>query len=186
MHQLFANACPESWAVGLAERNRSVRLHFFTVPALDSRAAADELNQFLASNRVVAVERELVAMASHSYWAICVTVAMGPGPLPDALKAAVRRIGDGAAGRIDYKQVLSDADFAVFSELRKWRKTVAERDGIPLYSVFTNEQLAEIVRRRPDTLMALSGIEGIGPARLERYGPDVLSHLASASGASNA
>ncbi|QLH37826.1 MAG: HRDC domain-containing protein [Defluviicoccus sp.] len=46
---------------------------------------------------------------------------------------------------------------------------------MPIYAVFTNEQLAEIARRRVDTLTALGAIDGIGPARLERYGAAVLS-----------
>lgn len=157
-------------------------LHFFAIPALDPRPAQDELNCFCASQRLVAVERQFVADGANSFWAVCVTVAEGAGPLPDALKAPERRSGarsgpGEAGGRIDYKAVLSEADFAVYAELRAWRKTAAEREGVPIYAVFTNEQLAEIVRRGVDTLAALAEIEGIGPARLERYGEALLARL---------
>jgi superfamily II DNA helicase RecQ len=158
-------------------------LHFFSIPALDPQPAQDDLNRFCAGRRVVAVERQFVAAGTNSFWAVCVTVAEGAGPLPDALKAPERRsgarsgAGGEAGGRIDYKAVLSEADFAVYAELRAWRKTAAEREGVPVYAVFTNEQLAEIVRRGVDTLAALAEIEGIGPARLERYGEAVLTRL---------
>lgn len=80
-----------------------------------------------------------------------------------------------------YKAVLSDADFALYAELRAWRKGIAEREGVPVYAVFSNEQLAEIVRRRVDTLAAVGAIEGIGAARLERYGEALLERLPSAA-----
>lgn len=158
-------------------------MYFFAIPAQHPQPAQDELNRFCAGQRVVAIEREFVAAGLDSYWALCVTVASGAGPLPDALKAPERRSGPpqaeaGAApARVDYKQVLSEQDFAVYADLRAWRKTAAEQEGVPVYAVFTNEQLAEIVRRRVDSLAALGEIEGIGPARLERYGAAVLARL---------
>jgi len=54
---------------------------------------------------------------------------------------------------------------------------VAQAEGVPLYAVFTNEQLAAIVQQRVESLAALGEIEGIGPARLERYGAGVLERL---------
>jgi hypothetical protein len=120
-------------------------LHFFSVPALDSQRAQDELNRFCAAHRVVTLQREFVTMGANSYWAICVTVASGEGTLPDSLKAPERRAG---TGRIDYKQVLSEEEFLGFARLRNWRKATADGDGVPVYTVFTNEQLVEIARRQ--------------------------------------
>jgi superfamily II DNA helicase RecQ len=154
--------------------------HFFAIAALAPQPAQDELNRFCAGHRVVAVERQFVTDGVNSYWAICVTVAEGPGPLPDAAKAPERRTtlraGEGGS-RVDYKAVLSEADFAVYADLRNWRKTVSQREGVPVYAVFTNDQLAEIVRRGVNSLAGLGEIEGVGPARLERYGEAVLGHL---------
>ncbi len=66
--------------------------------------------------------------------------------------------------------MLSERDFAQFAELRNLRKALAEREGLPAYALFTNEQLAEMVRRRVDSVAAMGKIEGVGPARLEKYG----------------
>ena len=161
----------------------TMTVHFFTIPALASQPAQDEFNHFCSMRRVVAVDRQFVADGRDSYWALCATVAPGSGLLPDALKAPERRSGVGKEGvasssvRIDYKEVLSEGDFAQYAELRLWRKSAAEREGVPVYAVFTNEQLAEIVRRRVGTLAALGEIDGIGPSRLERYGEAVLAWL---------
>jgi superfamily II DNA helicase RecQ len=152
-----------------------VSLHFFAIPALEPTCAQDELNRFCAAHRVVSVERQFVAAGRESFWALCVTVAPGPGTLPAALKAPESRAD--ARAKIDYKEVLNEADFARFADLRVWRKATAEREGVPVYAVFSNEQLAEIVRLRVDTAAALATIEGIGPARVERYGAEVLERL---------
>ncbi len=74
------------------------------------------------------------------------------------------------SGKIDYKEVLSDDDFTLYSRLRELRKTTAERDGIPPYNVFTNEQLAAIVQRRISSKSALMDVEGIGQTRADKYG----------------
>lgn len=49
-----------------------MKLHFITVPIHGSDAAEEELNRFLASHRVLAVDRQLVTDGPRSAWAICV------------------------------------------------------------------------------------------------------------------
>jgi superfamily II DNA helicase RecQ len=145
---------------------------FFVIPALDSAAAEAELNQVLAASRVLGIERQFVANGEASFWALCVSLAAGPGALPAALKAE-----QGNGRRIDYREVLNEADFAVFSQLRLLRKSIAEAEGMAPYTVFTNEQLAQMVRRRVGTLEAFGQIEGVGSARLERYAGRFLALL---------
>jgi superfamily II DNA helicase RecQ len=145
---------------------------FFAIPAFNPAFAEAELNQLLAASRVLNVERHFVADGEASFWAICVSLAPGPGTLPDGLKA-----DQGSGRRIDYREVLNEADFAVFAELRSLRKTIADAEGVAQYAVFTNEQLANMVRGRVSTLEALGKIEGIGPARLERYAARFLALL---------
>jgi ATP-dependent DNA helicase UvrD/PcrA len=65
-----------------------------------------------------------------------------------------------------------------FGALREWRLERAKADEVPAYVVFHNATLAEIAERQPRTLAELAGIAGVGPAKLERYGEDVLAALA--------
>ena len=76
----------------------------------------------------------------------------------------------GGKGRIDYKEVLSEADFTVFAKLRELRKTFAEKEAVPAYSIFTNEQLAAMVTEKPSSLAELGKINGLGEARVKKYG----------------
>ncbi|MGH3093312.1 MAG: ATP-dependent helicase [Gaiellaceae bacterium] len=71
-------------------------------------------------------------------------------------------------------------DDPVFKALKTWRRERAKEDGIPAFVVFHDKTLEEIARRRPGDLAALGAVSGVGPAKLERYGGDVLDTLAGA------
>jgi DNA helicase-2/ATP-dependent DNA helicase PcrA len=64
--------------------------------------------------------------------------------------------------------------------LKQWRLKRAKLDDIPAYVVFHNTTLAEIAERRPQTINELASVPGVGPAKLERYGEEVLAALAAA------
>ena len=85
------------------------------------------------------------------------------------------------ARKVDYKELLTPEQFAVFARLRDLRKELATRDAVPVYNVFTNEQLAEIVKRDCATLAQMQEIAGIGEARVGKYGEIFLSSLAAAT-----
>lgn len=91
---------------------------------------------------------------------------------------AARRVG-----KVDYKEVLNADDFAVFARLRELRKQLAERDGVPPYAVFTNEQLAAIVQGRVASAAALKAIDGVGDARVKKHAAPVLAIMTGANGA---
>jgi DNA helicase-2/ATP-dependent DNA helicase PcrA len=65
----------------------------------------------------------------------------------------------------------------LFDALKTWRKERAGKDSVPAYVVFHDAVLVDIVKRRPAKLRDLATIPGIGSAKLERYGPDVLTVL---------
>jgi DNA helicase-2/ATP-dependent DNA helicase PcrA len=59
--------------------------------------------------------------------------------------------------------------------LREWRAERAKADNVPAYVVFHDAVLQAIAAARPATLGELGRISGVGPAKLDRYGPDVLA-----------
>jgi DNA helicase-2/ATP-dependent DNA helicase PcrA len=62
--------------------------------------------------------------------------------------------------------------------LRDWRLERAKADNVPPYVVFHDSVLHAIADARPSSLGELSQIAGVGPAKLERYGVDVLALIA--------
>jgi superfamily II DNA helicase RecQ len=150
-----------------------MRVKFFAVPALDPGGAEAAVNAFVTQHRVTSMDRQLVSEGSGSFWALCVTYVDGA---PGAASSAKR-------GKVDYREVLSPEDFEVYAELRRLRKELAERDGVPLYAIFTNEQMAAMVRQRLRTRQELGALAGVGPSKTAKYGPAFLERLAAAQAA---
>ena len=65
-------------------------------------------------------------------------------------------------------------------KLREWRLGRARADGVPPYVVFHDSVLLAIAEARPESLGELSQLHGVGPAKLDRYGADLLGVLAAA------
>lgn len=145
-----------------------MQIRVFAVPAIGS-TGDDDLNGFLRVHRIVSVDRQFVGDGPNSYWSVCVTYIDGAAPPPSASRK-----------RIDYRDVLNEEDFAIFAKLRTLRKQLAEREGVPPYALFTNEQLAEFVRNKVDSKQVLSEINGVGEARVAKYGDIFLAALREA------
>jgi ATP-dependent DNA helicase RecQ len=73
-----------------------------------------------------------------------------------------------------YKDLLSENDWPLFKRLREWRGETSKAEGIPPYIICNNIQLAKIAVTRPNSLNELQEIEGIGNAKREKYGTDIL------------
>jgi len=73
------------------------------------------------------------------------------------------------------------ADDPLLASLKRWRLERSKEEGKPAYVVFHDATLAEIAARRPASLAELGGVAGVGPAKLERYGEDVLAAVAAAA-----
>jgi ATP-dependent DNA helicase RecQ len=74
------------------------------------------------------------------------------------------------------------ADTPTAAALRTWRARRARHDGVPAYVVCSDATLHEIAASRPTSRPELAGVRGIGPAKLERYGDDILAVVAGAAG----
>lgn len=150
-----------------------MQIAVFLVPLATSAPDVDDLNRFLRSHRVLTVDRHFVEAPHGPAWAFCVEyLEMGHEPADGARRAK----------RIDYREVLPEAEFAVFSRLRALRKEIAERDGVPAYLVFTNEQLSAMVTGHMVSGADLRAIAGVGDERVAKYGERFLAILAGAFG----
>jgi len=69
-------------------------------------------------------------------------------------------------------------DEAALADLRAWRSARARDEGVPAYVVAPDALLAGLVEERPESVAALRRVKGMGPARLDRYGDEILAILA--------
>lgn len=145
-------------------------LRFFVVPVTNSDASELELNGFITSHKVVAIERKLIDLGVNSFWAICVDY-LSHGSGDGISKSNLTR------SRVDYKAILPPDEFAVYSQLRDMRKELAQSEAVPVYTLFTNEQLAQMVQRRCRSVSDLTQIEGIGESKIDKYAERMLPLL---------
>jgi ATP-dependent DNA helicase RecQ len=94
------------------------------------------------------------------------------GRIRKTKQAKVKSVGT-AAG----ESPLSAQDGQLFESLRAWRAATAKERGVPAYVIFHDSTLRALASERPASLTALSGIPGIGQAKLESYGKQVLEVL---------
>ena len=69
-----------------------------------------------------------------------------------------------------------DLDPELLKALRAWRLELAADK--PAYTVFSNATMDELAATRPKTTDELLAISGIGPAKVERFGAELLAFLA--------
>ena len=144
----------------------------FTFSLTAGSVEMETLNRFLRSHRVLHVERRLIELGAQSVWTFCVEYLETPesgGPISSKPSRE----------SVDYRAVLPPAEFAVFSRLRVLRKELADREAIPPYAVFTNEQLAQMVKIPSPSLTSLQSIAGVGEAKVSKFGAALLGVLSS-------
>ena len=81
----------------------------------------------------------------------------------------------GVAGRL--APGVGSADAGLVERLRDWRLEQARAQGVPAYVVFNDRTLEALASLRPSTTEALLAVPGIGPAKLEAYGEDLIELL---------
>ena len=63
---------------------------------------------------------------------------------------------------------------ALAARIREWRASEAKRLRVPAYVVLHDRSLAALALARPRNPKELLGIDGIGPAKVERFGEELL------------
>ena len=71
-----------------------------------------------------------------------------------------------------------DGDAAtLFERLKAWRRLRADADGVPAYVICHDATLAAIAEARPSSGDELMHVNGMGPAKLQRYGVQILAEV---------
>lgn len=139
-------------------------IKIYTIPVEVPDVMNEEMNKFLRSHNVLSVNHYIVQQESGSYWTFCVKYMNDNLPQSFSSKE-----------KVDYRTVLSEVDFEKFSKLRECRKAIAKEEAIPAYAVFTDSELAELVKLEVLDLASLKKISGIGTGKSERYGQRIIN-----------
>lgn len=144
-----------------------MQYRIFTVPIAGGENETEELNRFLRANKTVKVDKELVSCGDSVCWTFCVQYLIPPLSSP---------IGE-KKDKIDYKTVLEENQFRIFSLLRKCRKSIAEEDAVPAFAVFLDSELAEMSKLDEINEKTMSSINGVGKQRVEKYAQRIIDKL---------
>jgi len=66
-------------------------------------------------------------------------------------------------------------DQKLLLQLKKWRKTTAQKEGVELFRVLPNKTIESIARAKPKNKEELIEIKGIKEKKFRKYGEDILS-----------
>ncbi|WP_291529433.1 HRDC domain-containing protein [Bacteroides sp. UBA939] len=145
-----------------------MQIRIFNIPLTDTGENLAEMNRFLAGCKVLEVEQRFFQNEKGGGWSFCIRY------IDSGTNNTIGQGSGGSKGKVDYKNVLSESEFAVFSRLREIRKALAHEDGIPAYAVFIDEELAGMARLPKLTESAVAAIPGIGEKKMAKYGKTMI------------
>ncbi len=134
-----------------------MQVKLFTIPVNSVEDYNYELNKFLATNKIVEIEKHLIQNGTHYSWCFYITYTHGDTKLPFS------------EPKVDYKKVLPPPAFNIFETLREIRAKIAKLDDISAFIVFSNKELAKISELPEITLEGIKSIKGIGNNKIENY-----------------
>ena len=110
---------------------------------------------------------------------------LGITAVASTIDAAPSRVREKKPPRAKGQPVETSEDFAfgpmeerALAALKTVRTRIAREEQVPPYIVFSDRTLTELAVRRPRSLGALQDVRGVGPMKLERYGPRFLAAIA--------
>jgi ATP-dependent DNA helicase RecQ len=105
--------------------------------------------------------------APHSEW-----VVLRPESLSKRAQTKLRKASKQQPGSIESP----DAEARALV-LRDWRKRFSRERDIPAFIVFSDRTLRDLANKNPKSLTELESIYGLGPAKIELFGSEVLREL---------
>jgi superfamily II DNA helicase RecQ len=135
----------------------------FFISPFGEPTVCEELNKFLRSHRILNLEKRLIDGERATGWLFLVEYS------------AEQKSQQQASTRVDYREVLSQHEYVLFDRLRQLRKDLSEKNGVPVYAIFTNEQLASMVKSPPTSEKDFQSYPGVGESRVKQYGEEFLS-----------
>lgn len=70
---------------------------------------------------------------------------------------------------------ITKTDDDIYEALKKYRLETARIEGVKPYFLFNNEEMDDLVSKKPKTISELMNIKGFGPKKAEKYGEAIIS-----------
>ena len=140
-----------------------MQIKILTIPILGGELLMQELNVFLRSKKILAVDQHLIQDGPAAFWTFCIKY------LDDTTLA------ERDQQKIDYRKVLDEETFNRFAQLREIRKRISTEENIPSYVIFTDAELSNLAKLDPLTLENMKTVKGVAERKVEKYGRHFVS-----------
>ena len=124
------------------------------------------------------------------FWSILIFYENGEEIIPKKTKAAEKTVSSGPAATPEKETIsekttvpeteeteLTEEQNQIIIALKTWRKDKANELQQPEFMVFPNATLEALAKSKPRKMEELSGVKGLGPAKITRYGDDLMAIL---------
>ena len=115
----------------------------------------EELNKFCLNKKIITTQVEFFQQDNSAFWTVFIEY--------DTILETIGKETDG----------LTEAGRICFEELRRWRKEMAEKEGIPPFVIAKNSHFIDIINKETTTIEALKQINGFGQKKIEKYGKTI-------------
>jgi superfamily II DNA helicase RecQ len=146
-----------------------MQVKIYTIPLFGGDWIVEEMNTFLRGQKILQVESKPMNDGKNSSWTFCIRylandVAKSPN-VPFRYSEQ----------KIDYQATLDPASAARFGAYRQIRRDLCKKEGIPAYTIFTDEQLSQLAQMEALTLAQMKTVKGIGAKTVEKFGTHFLT-----------
>jgi DNA helicase II / ATP-dependent DNA helicase PcrA len=161
VHDVSTGVLPHRLATDLEEERRVFHVALTRCSSSVTVVAGDSPSPFVAE-----MARE---------W----TPSMAPAPTPTPDSRPARRQGPAPTGK-GAESPRSESAHRAAAALKEWRRDRARTEAKPAYIYLTDETIEALASAMPSDMSRLARIKGIGPAKLEAYGDEILALLEAA------
>ncbi|HSF88454.1 MAG TPA: HRDC domain-containing protein [Saprospiraceae bacterium] len=153
-----------------------MNLKLFNTRLSTESALADQqaINSFMDTVTVKKTATQFVP-GNPDYWSILVFYE---NPKPNGAKAREEKeVKETGKQPVISEEDLNETERTIYAALRLWRKDRATEINLPEFMVFKNATLMTIAKEKPQDLLALSKIKGLGDQKIAKYGDDIVAIL---------
>ena|SRR6187401_1919746 len=145
------------------------------------------INSFMETVTVKNTATQFVSGAPD-FWSILIFYENGEEVIPKKAKAAEKAVSSGPAATQEKETIsekttataeaeLTEEQNQIMMALKTWRKDKANELQQPEFMVFPNATLEALAKSKPRKMEELSGVKGLGPAKITKYGDDLMAIL---------
>jgi superfamily II DNA helicase RecQ len=159
-----------------------IQLRIYNVPVSgpEREERMGEVNAFVKGRDIRKCTAQVIESGPQPYWTLMIAYSteagvQGGSDCRPKEESDISRYQGGSADADPND--LDAAEKRVFNDLRRWRRSVADKENKPLYLILNNRQLIDIIKSEPRTPKDLMNIKSIPEKKARDYGSQIIKIL---------